>query len=187
MKTNGFRLTGKGVIALVLMAVLLAGAIYLNIRLGADEKADPPAENTDAAKNADKDSAGSGAQPVNADVYSGYFVNFRDERSAVRAQEIEYLRMILSDETADAESVAGAQERLMQLVSNMEKEFSIESQIRAKGFLDAAVTFRSDSVTVVIDGETLTEEEVARILDIIRNETGVSASAVRISLSKASA
>ena len=74
----------------------------------------------------------------------------------------------------------------MQLVSNMEKEFSIESQIRAKGFLDAAVTFRNDSVTVVIDGETLTEEEVARILDIIRNETGVSASAVRISLSKGS-
>lgn len=186
MKTNGFRLTKRGVIAIVLLAVLLAGAIWLNIKLGADEPGGGiPGE--DAANTADPKTDGDGSsQTVNANVYSGYFVNFRDERSSVRAQEIEYLRMILQDETSDAETVAGAQERLMQLVSNMEKEFSIESQIRAKGFLDAAVTFRNDSVTVVIDGETLTEEEVARILDIIRNETGVSASAVRISLSKGS-
>ncbi len=183
---NGFRLTKRGAIALVLLAVLLAGAVWLNIKLGADGTGvNAPGE--DAANTAAPKNDGDGSsQTVNANVYSGYFVNFRDERSSVRAQEIEYLRMILQDETSDAETVAGAQERLMQLVSNMEKEFSIESQIRAKGFLDAAVTFRNDSVTVVIDGETLTEEEVARILDIIRNETGVSASAVRISLSKGS-
>ena len=95
--------------------------------------------------------------------------------------------MIIDDSTTDAETLQNAQERLMELVSNMEQEFSIESQIRAKGFTDAAVTFRADSITVVIDGENLTDEEVARILDIVRSETGAPASAVRISLSRSGA
>lgn len=195
MKTNRFRLTKKGAIALSLLLVLLAGAIYLNVRLNETEAEKQTAvigktnsaSNTDGSNisEADRDNGGS-SQQVNANVYSDYFVNFRDERNLVRAQEIEYLRMILSDETTDADTLANAQKRLMDLVSNMEQEFSIESRIRSKGFLDAAVTFRNDSVTVVVDGESLTDEEVARILDIIMTETGVSASAVRISLSRGS-
>ena len=185
MKTNGFRLTKKGIIALSLLIVLLAGAIWLNIRLSREQPAKNEAENggTEAA-DGKTNTADNGAQPVNADVFAGYFANFRDERNLVRSQEIDYLRMIIAEETTDAETLQNAQDRLMELVNNMEREFSIESQIRAKGFSDAAVTFRSEAVTVVIDGESLSDEEVARILDIVRTETGAPASAVRISLSK---
>ena len=83
-----------------------------------------------------------------------------------------------------AETVQNAKERLMELVSNMEQEFAIESLIRAKGFLDAAVTLRSDAISVIIDGETLSDEEVARILDIVQTETGAEASKIKISLSR---
>ena len=97
---NGFRLTKRGAIALVLLAVLLAGAVWLNIKLGADGPGvNAPGE--DAANTAAPKNDGDGSsQTVNANVYSGYFVNFRDERSSVRAQEIEYLRMILQDAIA---------------------------------------------------------------------------------------
>lgn len=196
MKTNGFKLTKKGVVALSLMLLLLAGAIYLNIKLGGSEQnAEAPVDSAgvDAAAENNTDTSGSkptesnDSKTVNADVYSGYFVNFRDERNLIRSQEIDYLRMIINESSSDAETIANAEERLMELVSNMEQEFSIESQIRSKGFLDAAVTFRNDSVTVVIDGDSLTDEEVARILDIVRNETGAPASAIRISLSRGNA
>jgi hypothetical protein len=92
--------------------------------------------------------------------------------------------MILAEEGSDAETVQNAKERLMELVSNMEQEFAIESLIRAKGFLDAAVTLRSDAISVIIDGETLSDEEVARILDIVQTETGAEASKIKISLSR---
>ena len=184
MKKNGFKLTKKGIIALAVLIILLAGAIWLNIRLNGENPAD--GGSADGTSAPDKDGAsGTNVSTVggNANIYS-YFANFRDERNLVRAQEIEYLRMILAEEDSDAETVQNAKERLMELVSNMEQEFAIESLIRAKGFLDAAVTLRSDAISVIIDGETLSDEEVARILDIVQTETGAEASKIKISLSR---
>ena len=100
----------------------------------------------------------------------------------MRAKEIEYLRSVINGENVDEDSITDVQQRLVELVGNMEKEFTIESRIRGKGFLDAAVTLCGDSVTVIIDGESLTDEEVARILDIVMSETGLTASQVKISL-----
>ena len=173
MKKNGFKLTKKGIIALAVLIILLAGAIWLNIRLNGENPADGGSADGTSAPGKDG-ASGTNVSTVggNANIYSSYFANFRDERNLVRAQEIEYLRMILAEEI------------LMELVSNMEQEFAIESLIRAKGFLDAAVTLRSDAISVIIDGETLSDEEVARILDIVQTETGAEASKIKISLSR---
>ena len=67
----------------------------------------------------------------------------------------------------------------------MEQEFSIENKIKARGFLDAAVLFKNGMVSVIIDGDSLTDEDVARILDIVKNETGIAAEQIRISLNNA--
>lgn len=185
---NRFRLTKKGMIALSLLLLLLVGAIALNISLNARSGADSPQANAeDGADESGTDGRGDGAKTVSANVYSGFFTGFREERANIRAQEIDYLRLIIADESTDAETLANAQQRLMRLVSDMEQEFTIESRIRAKGFLDAAVTFRNDSITVVVDAESLTDQDVARILDIVRTETGAPASAIRITLSRQSA
>jgi stage III sporulation protein AH len=154
--------------------VLLGCAVWLNLKLSRDEPAD----------------AGNGEEPLNAEqitetianVFGDYFNAFRSERSAVRAQEIEYLRNIINSDNTDEESLLDAQDRLLELVDRMEKEFTIESRIRSKGFLDAAATYQGNTVNVVVDGESLTDEEVARILDIVMTETGLPASAVNISL-----
>ena len=66
----------------------------------------------------------------------------------------------------------------------MEKEFTIENRIKAKGFLDAAVTFQNGTISVIIDGTSLTDEEVARILDIVRSESDLTADKITISLNR---
>jgi hypothetical protein len=187
MKLKGFRMTKKGIIALSLLLLLLAGAIILNIKLNREEEIAEEDANSGERQDGALPAGEDAAQQTGAKAYAGYFESFRDERNLVRSQEIDYLRMILDDETTDAETLQSAQARLMELVSNMEQEFSIESRIRAKGFADAAVTFRSGTITVVVDGESLSDEEVARILDVVISETGAPASAVRISLSKGAA
>ena len=180
-----FRFSKKGIIALSLLAVLLAGAIWLNIRVNSEpekdsedlENKEPPSDAQDALQNDDSSAANTGT-------FNDYFASFRNERNDIRAQEIEYLRMIIADETTDKAALLDAQNRLLELVNNMEKEFAIESLIRGKGFKDAAVTVRDGSVNVIIEGEKLTDEEVARILDIVCSETGVQARQVKISLSR---
>ena len=162
------------VFILIAAVILLAAAVWLNLKLGrgveditAEEPSPSPTEE---------------ARQTMLNLYGDYFNSFRTERSEVRAQEIDYLRSIINGSNSDEDSIKAAQTRLLELVGNMEKEFTIESRIRGKGFLDAAATLRSDSVTVIIDGESLSDEEVARILDIVMTETGMPASAIKISL-----
>lgn len=161
------------IIVLAAALLLLAGAVWLNLKLNRDNEA--------GIAGADATPAPSELE-TSAKVFGDYFNSFRNERSELRAQEIDYLRSIINSEAADEDTLADAETRLLDLVNKMEKEFAIESRIRSKGFLDAAATFQGSSVTVVVDGESLSDEEVARILDIVMTETGLPASAVRISL-----
>jgi len=177
-----FKLTSKGLIALVVLSALLVGAIFVNVALKNKEKQNALNEESRGEEQV-LEASGDGDKAVSARVYEDYFTGFRNERSELRAKEIEYLRLIINDSGTDAETLQNAQVRLIELVENMEREFSIESMIRSKGFLDAAVTFRNDAVSVVINGDSLTNEEVARILDIVRTETGAPTSRIRISLS----
>ncbi len=93
MKKNGFKLTKKGIIALAVLIILLAGAIWLNIRLNGENPADGGSADGTSAPGKDG-ASGTNVSTVggNANIYSSYFANFRDERNLVRAQEIEYLR-----------------------------------------------------------------------------------------------
>ena len=55
MKKNGFKLTKKGIIALAVLIILLAGAIWLNIRLNGENPADGgSADGTSAPGNGNK-------------------------------------------------------------------------------------------------------------------------------------
>lgn len=180
-KLKGFKLTNKGLIALILIGALLVGAIWLNASLkrGGGQSASNENKKDDSDSSADL----GGEKTVSAGVYQNYFAGFREERNSLRAKEIDYLRLIINEGGTDPDTLQNAQQRLMELVESMEKEFSIESMIRSKGFLDAAVTMRNGSVSVVISGDTLSDEEVARILDIIKTETGAPASKIKISVS----
>lgn len=153
--------------------LLLAGAVVLDLKLGKDSDT--------RDRSAEPELTEAPSSMTMAGIANGYFNDFREERSRVRAQEIEYLRSVISSENTDAEAVAEAQNRLLQLVENMEKEFTVESRIRGKGFTDAAASVKADSVSVVVEGASLSEEEAARILEIIISETGLPASAVSIS------
>ena len=162
-------------IVLAAALLLLGGAVWLNLKLEKEGAAGSGVSGLEAKPTEE-------ITETMVSVYNDYFNSFRAERSELRAQEIEYLRSMINSENTDEDSLADAQERLLTLVSNMEKEFTIESRIRSKGFLDAAATLRGNTADVVIDGGSLTDEEVARILDIVMTETGLSASDIRISL-----
>lgn len=163
------------IIILAAAVLLLAGAVWLNLWLNKDDVTDVlGAEPTGTPEIQ--------SQETMVNLYSDFFNAFRTERSEIRAQEIDYLRSIINSESVDSAALEDAQQRLIEIVGKMEKEFTIESQIRGKGFLDAAVTYQGDAITVMIESESLSDEEVAKILDIVMTETGLPASAIKISL-----
>ncbi|MDR0840951.1 MAG: SpoIIIAH-like family protein [Christensenellaceae bacterium] len=158
---------------IIVAALLLAGAVYLNVRMEDAQTAGIKDGGEDAAP-------GPAEQAAQTEPGTGYFEYFRNERDAVRGTEIGYLDEVIAASASDAETLAEAQAQKLALVDNMEKEFTIESLIKAKGFVDAAVTFHKGSVNVIVDCEELNDEKVAQILDIVQRETGENADHIKI-------
>lgn len=156
------------------VALLLAGAVWWSIaggsvKLGGDGQ-QAQGEETDQ----------SGEEAVSAHAGQDYYEIFRSEREDARELELTWLDEIIATSASDTETLEDAQAQKLALVAQMEKEFSIENLIRAKGFADAAVTFHPGAVSVVVDCAELSAEQVAQVLEIVRSETGESAENIKV-------
>ena len=172
--------SGKKYVA-ALLGLLLVGAVYANYAINrSGMQSASRAEPSPSALPAALRSPLASPNQTYAQGQENYFASFREEREAVREKEIGYLNEIIAVSGSDAETLQQAQEQKLRLVENMEAEFTIENLITAKGFPDAAVTFHSGSVNVVVDAASLDSEQVAQILDIVKRETGESASNIKI-------
>lgn len=160
---------------IVLTAVLLILAVYFNYRVNQRDNAgvggEAAPEIIPSENSADTPAMGAGVN---------YFSAYRESREQQRAKEIEYLRLIINDERTDSETLQDAQEQLMDIVSGMEMEFTLEQLLLAKGFNDVAVTFHNGSINVIVDAATLAQEQVAQILEVVIRETGEQAGNVKV-------
>lgn len=157
---------------LVGLLVLLVVAVYVNVRINKASTANPkPTMSIGVAASA------SGGEEE-------YFEVFRTDRQSQRDMELEYLETIITNDDTDAETLADAQQQKLAIVEGMEKEFTIESLLKAKGFDDAAVTVHSGSINVIVKAETLSAQQVAQVLDIVCRETGEEAENVKVTTAK---
>jgi len=164
----------KRYFVLVVVAALFAGAFLLSLSTGEPEKTE-----ADYGMKEDVSIELSGLEDIPT-AAEDYFETFRREREEVRELEMQYLDEVIAVSATDAETLADAQSQKMTLVENMEKEFTIESLVKAKGFEDAAVTFHAGTVNVVVKSEALSSEQVAQILDIVQKETGETADNIKV-------
>ncbi|OQB25211.1 MAG: Stage III sporulation protein AH [Firmicutes bacterium ADurb.Bin182] len=168
-------------LAIIALVLLLIAAIYVNYRLNASNEENEP---TAAGKDNDEIRITSAGTETVSGAGTEYFSAFREERENRRSTEFELLDAIITSENSDKQTVADAQAKKLELIACIEKEFIIESLLKAKGFRDAAVTFHAGSANVIVDSETLTEEQVAQILEIVLRETGEKAENVKIAPKK---
>ena len=178
----------KKYLVLMVVAVLFAGAcvccaLFQNFFVGAFL--------LNLKTNAAKTGSGEGEafQPAEEAqegeyVPGDYFATFRDDREQVRKLEMEYLDEVIAASASDDETLADAQGQKLTLVENMEKEFTVESLIKAKGFEDAAVTFHAGTVNVVVKADELSDKQVAQILEITKKETGEPAENIKVMTGK---
>lgn len=159
----------KKYLVLAVVAVLFAGAFVLNIMANGDR--------TETEADVFEETL---AEDTEQTATADYFETFRKDREEVRKLEMEYLDEVIAASASDQETLEDAQKQKLALVDNMEKEFTIESMIKAKGFEDAAVTFHSGTVNVVVKCSELNEGQVAQILDIVKKETGEPAKNIKV-------
>ena len=152
------------------ICLLLAAAVITNVIVNNQDKSGK------TTRTAQLTASGSDVKAVSAvaEQTGGFFASYREERVNVRTQELAYLDAIVSQG-------ADGQKQKLDLINCMEVELTVENLVRGKGFDDVIVSMHAGSVNVIVGADTLNDEQVAQILDIVLRETGESAENVKIS------
>jgi stage III sporulation protein AH len=143
MKTNK-----KKIIVLVSLVLLLVATGVLNYFLNA--KLNPEEEELTAVT---------------------FFTSYRQDREAIRAEEILYLDSIIGAEDSDEAAIASAQEKKLGICDIMETELVLEGLIKSKGFEDCIVTISTENIHIVVKAAEITKEQSAQILNVVLTET----------------
>jgi len=102
-----------------------------------------------------------------------FFVEYRVERDQARSEQINLLREMINNPNSDKDLKSEAQEKLLRITDNIEKEMEIESLIRARGYKDGIAFIHDESAEVIVAAEGLTKKDAAKIGDIVANTTGI--------------
>lgn len=111
---------------------------------------------------------------------SNYFVEYRLSRDQLRSKLIERLNSIVENQNTTEEVRSLAQKEILRIGNIAENELHIEGLIKGKGFEDAVVFLKEDSARVVVDRNQLTEQDVMKILEVVKNETKLDATNIKI-------
>lgn len=109
-----------------------------------------------------------------------FFTEYRLERDKIRSERSDLLRETIKNaKTEDARQ--HAQDTMLKLVQEKQREMEMESLIKARGFADALVFIKDNSVSAVVKTTALSREEVAQVADIISRVEGIKVEDITIS------
>ena len=148
----------KKIIILSVMAVLLVVTGYLNVVLS----------------NGVVETSGANVTTAN------FFTTYRNDRESVRNEEIKYYDAIISSPDTTMEAKTSAEAKKQELIASMEMELVTEGLIKAKGFEDVIVTSSNSGAKVVVKATELTSNQVAQIVSIVTEQTGLAIDYIKI-------
>ena len=191
--------------AVVVAIVLFVGAaVYLNWSYSKELADDPNSESTgkllgqtalvnagDGGSTTGKpDDTPSGEAPDASDdqpqesgtAGTGYFASARLNRQQARDSALELLQQAAADENAQQTVVDEANASIQAMAALTLSEAKVENLITAKGYGDCVCFISSNSASVVVSSTEngLSENDVTKIMEIIKEETGLAASKITV-------
>lgn len=109
-----------------------------------------------------------------------FFTEYRLEREKIRSERSDLLREMIKNAKSE-EMRQRAQDNILKLVVDKQRESEIESLIKSKGFNDSLVFIRENSVSAIVKANSLTKEEVIGVADIINRISGINVENITIS------
>ncbi len=116
-----------------------------------------------------KENAGE-AVLVSNTVTGDYFEAAKLSREQTRAKNKETLLELVNSNTASEAQKEKAMNEIVAMTAINEKETATENLLAAKGFQDVVVTIVYDSVDVIVNAESLKEQQIAQIEDVVKRK-----------------
>lgn len=180
--------------AVIVAIVLFVGAaVYLNWSYNKGEAAAADADPDQTAKILGQASLVSGDDGEGIlqtgteeldvkEIVSGYFATARLNRQQARDNALELLQQAAEDTQADQNMIDEANASIQTMAAYTLAEAQIENLIVAKGYADCICFIDESSASVVVSATEsgLNDGDVARIAEIVHEETGLAVSQVKI-------
>lgn len=129
---------------------------------------------TDDVTDGDTETSAPGeAILVSTTLNANYFASAKLEREQIRAASQERFREIIDNANLSEELKVDAINGLLNLTTLAKSENEIETLLESKGYSDAIVSISEGNVEVIVNSEAITEQDVAKIEDVVKRKTGV--------------
>lgn len=168
----------RAVVATVLLFV--CAAVYMNWRYAGSLEDTSKVLGESTLVSGEKTGENSaGAEQLASE--NDYFATARLSRKQARDNAISMLQDAAKDENADKSVLNEACETLQVLAGYTVSESQIENLVTAKGYADCVAFMGAESISVVVDDKDgLDATDVARIMDIVVQETGYSPNQIKV-------
>lgn len=113
-----------------------------------------------------------------------YFTEAKMSKDNARSKALEILNQTAVNESFDAEVRKQAQNKIVSMAENTEKEAIIENIARAKGYKDISVYIDGESVEIIVKKNNFSAEDVKTIKELVTAELETSAKNIKIIESK---
>lgn len=132
------------------------------------------------APSGEPDAAGSSAP--GGTVSTGYFASARLNRQQARDSALELLQQAAADANAQQNVVDEANASIQSMAALTLSEAQVENLVTAKGYGDCVCFIGENSASVVVSStaDGLSETDIAKISEIVMEETGLAASKIKI-------
>lgn len=165
------------VLALVVAAIALNGRYAENVA-EAEDAGKLLGQATEVAAERAEDAVETAAEPEPSD----YFAAARLSRRQARDSALSLLQEASASQELDEQGASEVAQSIEALAGYTLAEAQIENMITAKGYDDCVVFLSDGGASVVVSTTTdgLQTEDVAKITDVVKQETGLPASAIKI-------
>ncbi len=168
------KVLSKGHLALGIMVLVLGAAVWLNMKYSSVDKTKYMGEST-FVSNQNEDSA-----MVSGKIEEDYFSTAKTQRETAYLEAEESIKEALNSAAGNADAVKDATDKAAALSKRKTDEVAIENILNAKGFNKSLAVIGDNSVTVIVEGETLTNEQTLIIQDAVSSQCEISSSKVKI-------
>ena len=172
----------KRTVALAFLILTLGAAVYLNWQYGVSDKKINLTSGLSVEQTTSGKSYLGEAEFVNSNSEQDYFSKTRDSREQEREKSITELKEILNSVKSSEEAKLVASEKIAYFTTLNEKEYAIESIVKAKGFEDCVAVLSDKSVSCVVktDKNGLAPNQTAQIQDVILSNCEISCENIKI-------
>ena len=115
---------------------------------------------------------------------ASYFTEAKMSKENSRSKALEILNQTATNESFDSEVRKQAQNKIISIAENTEKEAIIENVARAKGYKDISVYIDGESVEIIVKKKDFSAEDVKTLKEIVTSELYTSAKNIKIIESK---